>query len=122
LRFDALTKHLGAHIVSLRHRKGLTQAELARRSGISLKYVSMIESGTNPSLRTILKICHGLDANLADVVESCRKARIPEKKKRVTPLHVEIPHTCPVFQSLVRFIRKLDGEKRRRALDILRSL
>ena len=54
VKFEPLVKRLGSQIVALRQKKGLTQAELASRSKISLKYVSMIESGTNSSLKTLL--------------------------------------------------------------------
>jgi transcriptional regulator with XRE-family HTH domain len=123
VKFDSLAKRLGSQIVVVRQKKGITQAELAKRSEISLKYVSMIESGTNSSLRTLLKLCDGLEVNLPTLLEQARKAR-PQagKKKRVNPLHVSIPDDCPHFKKLVSYIRKMGDEERALALEILRSL
>jgi transcriptional regulator with XRE-family HTH domain len=107
----------------MRQRKGYTQAELAKRSRISLKYVSMIESGTNSSLRTLLKLCEGLEITLPTLVEQAKKTRpLKGKKKRVTPLHVPIPEDCPYFRKLVSMIRKMEDEERDMALEIIRTL
>ena len=123
MKFDSLTRRLGSQIVALRQKKGLTQAELAKRSDISLKYVSMIEAGTNSSLKTLLKVCDGLDMSLAALVEQARKTRpMRGKKRRVTPLHVPIPKDCPYFKKLWSMIRRLENEDRSRALDIIRTL
>ena len=123
VKFEPLVKRLGSQIVALRQKKGLTQAELANRSSISLKYVSMIESGTNSSLKTLLKLCHGLETSLPVLVEQARKIRpMKGKKRRVTPLSVPIPTDCPYFKKLVSMIRKLESEDRGRALDIIRTL
>ncbi len=123
VKFEPLVKRLGSQIVSLRQKKGLTQAELASRSKISLKYVSMIESGTNSSLKTLLKLCDGLDTSLSALVEQARRTRpLTGKKRRVTPLSVPIPTDCPYFKKIVSMLRKLENEDRGRALDIIRTL
>jgi transcriptional regulator with XRE-family HTH domain len=123
VKFDSLTKRIGSQVVVLRQKKGLTQAELAKRSEISLKYVSMIEAGTNSSLRTLLKVCDGLDMSLAALIEQARKRRpLKGKKRRVTPLHVPIPQDCPYFKKLWSLIRRLENEDRNRALEIIRTL
>jgi transcriptional regulator with XRE-family HTH domain len=123
LKFEPLTKRLGALIVALRQKKGITQAELADRSKISLKYLSMIESGTNSSLRTLFKVCEGLETSLPSLIEQARRVKpLTGKKRRVTPLHVSIPEECPYFKQLLSMIRKLKDEERGKALEILRTL
>lgn len=50
--------NLGPAIRSIRKDKGFTQAELARGSGITQTYLSLLESGSKePSLTTLRAIC-----------------------------------------------------------------
>ena len=52
---------LGKVIKSKRERKGLTQIELAIKSGVDRNYVGMLERGErNPSYLSLLKISKGL--------------------------------------------------------------
>jgi transcriptional regulator with XRE-family HTH domain len=53
-------------IASLRKRKGLTQAALARRSGVSQPMIAQIESGklNNLTLKTLARTARALDASL----------------------------------------------------------
>ena len=59
-----MTEHqFGARLAELRHRAGLSWAELGRRSGLTPEGVSLIERGkrTNPALSTILALARALD-------------------------------------------------------------
>jgi len=124
VRFDALAKRIGIQIVDHRRRSGITQSELARRSNLSLKYISMIESGANSSLRTLLRICDGLDVPLHELVDEARRGPPPSRRRRtrVSPMALPIPHDCPHFRRLVSILRGLHGEGKERVLGILRSL
>lgn len=53
-------------IARLRKRRGLTQADLARRSGVTQPMIAQIESGqlNNLTLRTLARTAAALDANL----------------------------------------------------------
>jgi transcriptional regulator with XRE-family HTH domain len=53
-------------IATMRKRRGMTQAELARRSGVSQPMIAQIESGqlNNLTLRTLARTAAALDANL----------------------------------------------------------
>ncbi len=52
---------LGKIIKSKRESKGLTQMELAAKSGVDRNYVGMLERGErNPSYLSLLKIAKGL--------------------------------------------------------------
>src|SRR5713101_9883943 len=53
-------------IATLRKRRGLTQAALARRSGVSQPMIAQIESGklNNLTLKTLARTARALDASL----------------------------------------------------------
>lgn len=52
---------LGAALVAMRHRKGLTQAAVAGNTGIAQADISRIENGyANPSIRTLGRIADAM--------------------------------------------------------------
>ncbi len=56
---------LAMQVIELREKHGLTQAELAKRSGIDQGDISRIERGSAmPNERTLLRIANALDADL----------------------------------------------------------
>lgn len=64
---DELARILIEHkIAALRKRRGLTQAELARRSGVSQPMIAQIESGklSNLTLKTLARTARALGARL----------------------------------------------------------
>jgi transcriptional regulator with XRE-family HTH domain len=64
---DELAQILIEHkIATLRKRRGLTQAELARRSGVSQPMIAQIESGklNNLTLKTLARTARVLGASL----------------------------------------------------------
>ena len=62
---------LAMQIVELRERRGLTQAELADRTGIDQADISRIERGAaNPTERTLGRIAEALGADLRLVERS----------------------------------------------------
>ncbi|MGI9186006.1 MAG: helix-turn-helix domain-containing protein [Gaiellales bacterium] len=60
---------LGMSINALRHGRGMTQAQLAERSGVPQGQISRIEqaAGVNPTQKTLLKLARALDADLCIV-------------------------------------------------------
>ena len=53
-----------AHIIYRRYAKGMTQADLAHRAGLTKDHICRLECGkVNPSLPTLLKLCRVLDTN-----------------------------------------------------------
>lgn len=64
---DELAQILIEHkIANLRKRRGLTQAALAKRSGVSQPMIAQIESGklNNLTLKTLARTARALDASL----------------------------------------------------------
>ncbi len=53
---------------AVRQAKGLSQAELAERVGVSRQTVNMIENGDyNPTLALCLRLCHALGRTLDEL-------------------------------------------------------
>ncbi|MEE3383525.1 MAG: helix-turn-helix transcriptional regulator [Prevotella sp.] len=61
---------LGKIIKSKRESKGLTQMELAAKSGVDRNYVGMLERGErNPSYLSLLKIAKGLGIPVFNLIK-----------------------------------------------------
>lgn len=56
-------------VKEIREKKGLTQEDLATKSGVSRTIISGLESGTikETSTRTLKKIAKALDINVSDI-------------------------------------------------------
>jgi DNA-binding response OmpR family regulator len=68
---SALREQLGAAIRERRKALGLTLAEMAKRSEVSLGYLSQIELGKNSaSIETLYRIALGLRVRVADLFQS----------------------------------------------------
>src|SRR5699024_9887807 len=66
---QALSKRFGNRVRSLMDEKGLSQAELARRSGTSRSVINtLIKGERNPSLLTALTISRALGSSLDQLV------------------------------------------------------
>lgn len=69
---------LGAAVRELRARRGLSQERLGECGGLHRNYVGAIERGEiNPTLRVLLKLCHGLAIPLAELVDVYERQRRP---------------------------------------------
>ena len=68
---EALREALGAAIRERRKSLGLTLAQMAQRTGVSLGYLSQIELGKNSaSIETLYRIALGLRVRVADLFHS----------------------------------------------------
>jgi len=64
---DVTVKNLGSLLKSKRSEKGLTQAEVAQKVGISTQHYSRLERGEYvPGLQTFLKIAEVLDFDTSE--------------------------------------------------------
>jgi transcriptional regulator with XRE-family HTH domain len=60
---------VGRNIARVRREKGLTQEQVAERSGISQQYLSGLERGNrNPSIVTLYEIAQALGVSHVDLV------------------------------------------------------
>ena len=63
-------QRVGLNLQALRRAKGLSQEELAHRSGIHQTYLSGVERGKrNPSVMVMSRIAEALDADVEDLVK-----------------------------------------------------
>jgi len=61
--------HLGPAVRKRRERLGLSQEDLASRSGLDRTYVSGIERGVrNPTLKILIRLATALELNLSELV------------------------------------------------------
>lgn len=78
-----IDKAFGEVLRRLRSAKGLSQEALGFRAGLHRTYVSQLERGLkSPSLRTIEKIAHVLEVDLADLMRQLQQVRASVPPKR----------------------------------------
>ncbi|MBW2261111.1 MAG: helix-turn-helix transcriptional regulator [Deltaproteobacteria bacterium] len=122
MKFETFAHRLGKRLASTRQEKKMTQVQVAREAGLSLKYVSMIESGTNPSVRTVFKVCDALGTTLEEVMEKEGIGKVAGKKtRRMQNVQVDLPTDDPEMRKLVGFIRRLETADRKRALRLIKT-
>lgn len=72
---EALREQIGAAIRERRKSLGLTLADLAKRTSVSLGYLSQIELGKNSaSIETLYRIALGLRLRVADIFQSVQSS------------------------------------------------
>ncbi|MCC0056770.1 MAG: helix-turn-helix transcriptional regulator [Rhodobiaceae bacterium] len=65
-----MRKLVGQNFARIRHEKGLTQEEVAARSGFSQQYLSSLERGRrNPTVITLYELAQSLGVSHVDLVE-----------------------------------------------------
>jgi transcriptional regulator with XRE-family HTH domain len=66
---SAIAKRLGGRLKRLREDRGVTQQQLAKKSGLSHGYIARLEIGMhNPSLSTLAKLAKALKVSVAEFV------------------------------------------------------
>ena len=61
---------VGRNLSRLRHAKGMTQEQLAERSGFSQQYLSGLEQGRrNPTVVTLYELAQALGASHLDLLQ-----------------------------------------------------
>lgn len=65
-----LEQHLGQRLKQLRIAKGMTQAGLAERAGLTDRHIRNLEKGERwPESATVTKLCHGLDTTIRELFD-----------------------------------------------------
>ena len=64
-------ENIGDKIKQIRHKKGLTQDELARKSELPYTTLTKFESSaiTKPTIQTVVKIAKGLGVSIDDLLK-----------------------------------------------------
>lgn len=101
-----IKKMIGARIAEIRHKKGMTQDQLAERMEISPKYLSSIERGKeNPTLNTLINLARCLNVDLG-VIFSFPQIEDPAKRKTL----------------IASLLNKADDDQLKLALKVLSSI
>lgn len=118
--YEDVLKAIGHRISHVRKQVGMTQAELANKAGVSLKFMSMMESGANVSLKTLLSVTDALGMDLRDIL---KVKGLPKggRGKRATPITSDALLQDATAKELVRRISLMTPEQRKRALKILKT-
>lgn len=98
----------GRGVRALREARGLTQTDLAERSGLgSWKYVGTVENArTNITMTNLAKLATGLDLSIADLFTAC----FPAQKSR-----------ADLLSQLVRLVADGDDRTIQFLLGVLRE-
>jgi len=65
-----IQQKVGANIAKIRREQGISQEELAFRSGLHRTYISGVERGVrNPTISVLVEIAHALQVELTVIVQ-----------------------------------------------------
>jgi len=70
---EVLAEHLAANVKYVRERRNMTQADLAKRSGVPRSTVANLETGSsNPTLAVLTKVASALDLSVEELLSPPR--------------------------------------------------
>jgi transcriptional regulator with XRE-family HTH domain len=93
----------GDHVRRLRGCRGLTQEQLAERSGLSADTIRRLEHGSfSPSLSTLRKLCKGLGLLLSTLFESFELGVRSESRELLDLLACRTPRELVIATRLLR--------------------
>jgi transcriptional regulator with XRE-family HTH domain len=79
---DQLLNKIGKRIRDLRKHQGLTQEQLAEKSGLSYKYLGEIERGEkNSGILNLFRIAEGLSLPIGDIIINIETEPHTEERK-----------------------------------------
>jgi transcriptional regulator with XRE-family HTH domain len=85
--YSSVADSFGAHVKRLREVRRLTQEELAERSGLAPDTIRRLEhQNFSPSLRTLRKICKGLELSVAAMFNSFELDAESEELARINAM------------------------------------
>lgn len=100
--------NVGEVIRNFRHRRGLSQGDLEKRSGLMRCYISRVENGhTVPSLETLSRIARALDTELSALFQDGAPADISEHD---------------FFRELRHYLPSLKAQDREQILEMVRKM
>ncbi len=92
----SLSNQLGQAVLRLRKGYGLSLADLSQQSGVAKSIISQIERNeTNPTLTTIWRLAHALDASIESMLQGAEEGPFIEHLGRgTTPIFVSDDGLC----------------------------
>ena len=92
----SLSNQLGQAVLRLRKGYGLSLADLSQQSGVAKSIISQIERNeTNPTLTTIWRLAHALDASIESMLQGAEEGPFIEHLRRgTTPIFVSDDGLC----------------------------
>jgi transcriptional regulator with XRE-family HTH domain len=108
-----LAKRFGLHVRTFRERAALTQAALAKRSGLSVDSVRRIERGAfSPSLDSIAKLCAGLQISIPVFFEAFERPEVGLPGQIAGYLRGRSAGELKMVWRVLRALAREDGVKR----------
>ncbi len=107
--------NVGSVIRSFRQKRGLSQGDLEKRTGLMRCYISRVENGhTVPSIETLSRIARALDAQLADlflVTDGTPGSGDPTEQQFLEEMRRYLPVLSPAErQQVLEMVRRLVGQ------------
>jgi transcriptional regulator with XRE-family HTH domain len=105
--------NVGSVIRSFRQKRGLSQGDLEKRTGLMRCYISRVENGhTVPSIETLSRIARALDAQLADLfLTADGPGSDPTEQQFLEEMRRYLPELSPVErEQVLEMVRKLAGQ------------
>ncbi len=105
-------RRLGDKIRLLRKSSGLSQQELAARSGFDYRYIGFLEKAKiNPTVKTLLRIARALDVNICELlpaeVEDRERADLYRLSEREMMMFLAMRHLQKTDLKKLRDIDKM---------------
>ncbi len=103
--------NVGEVIRSFRQKRGLSQGDLEKRSGLMRCYISRVENGhTIPSLETLSRIAKALETDLSDMFRD-GSITDPEEQEFYRELRGYLPSlSVKDRDQVLELVRKMVGE------------
>jgi len=79
---EQVTEQVGRRIAELRRERGETQAQLAERLEVSIKYLQRVERGVNLTIDSLVDLANNLDVQVRDLFDTPRGRPAPRRPGR----------------------------------------
>lgn len=104
--------NVGSVIRSFRQKRGLSQGDLEKRTGLMRCYISRVENGhTVPSIETLSRIARALEAPLAELLVSADPSAAGND-----------PSEQQFLEEMRRYLPKITNLEREQVLEMVRRL
>ncbi len=104
--------NVGISIRNLRQKRGLSQGDLEKRTGLMRCYISRVENGhTVPSIETLSRIARAMETQLVDMFLG---ADAPSGNAE--------PNEQQFLEEMRRYVPVLSAEEREQILEMIRRL